>query len=114
MKIYLEDQKIYVANKATDFRRSLDGLCALVAEEMQSNPAEGIYVFYNKDRNRIKIISYHKNGFIMIYKRLDRGKFFVEQKETKICINRQQLDWLLLGVNWKILSNKKHEFNTYL
>lgn len=114
MKIYLDTGKIYIASKATDFRKSLDGLCALVVEEIKENPAEGMYIFYNKKGNRVKIVGYHKNGFVMVYKRLDSGKFFVEQTESKTHINRQELNWLLLGVDWKLLSNKKGEFNTYL
>ena len=114
MKIYLQAEKIFIANVAVDFRKALDGLCALVAEIIRENPTEGLYIFYNKDRNRLKVIGYYNNGFMMLYKRLDKGKFFVEQRDEKIRINRQQLDWLLLGVDWKLLSKSECKYNTYL
>jgi transposase len=113
MKLYLQADKIFVANKAVDFRKSLDGLSALVAEELQEEPTEGLYIFYNKTRDRIKIIGHHTNGFIMLYKRLERGKFFVELSGDKIRINRQQLEWLMLGVDWKILSKTREKYGTY-
>lgn len=114
MKIYLQADKIFIANKAVDFRKSLDGLCALISEEIKENPAEGVYIFYNRHRNRLKIIGRHNNGFMMLYKRLEEGKFFVERWEDKMRINRQQLEWLLLGANWKLLSESKCKFHTYL
>jgi transposase len=113
MKLYLQAEKILVANKAIDFRKSVDGLCALIIEEYREMLQEGLYVFYNKDRNRIKIIGYQKNGFVLIYKRLEEGKFFVETSEEKIVINRQQLEWLMLGVNWKILDKKVINYDKY-
>jgi transposase len=113
MKLYLQADKILIANKAIDFRRAINGLCALITEDMQSNPTDGVYIFYNKARNRVKIIGYHNNGFVMIYKRLDKGKFFVEQSNDKISINRQQLDWLLIGVDWKLLSKRNTKYNAY-
>jgi transposase len=113
MKIYLQADKILIANKFVDFRCSINGLCALIASDLESNPADGVYIFYNKARNKVKVIGYHNNGFMMIYKRLDKGKFFVEQGSNKIRINRQQLDWLLIGVDWKLLTNKNTKYNTY-
>lgn len=113
MKLYLQAEKILVANKAIDFRKSVDGLCTLIVEEYRELPQEGLYVFYNKDRNRIKIIGYQNNGFVLIYKRLEEGKFFVELSEEKITINRQQLEWLMLGVNWKILGEKVPKYDKF-
>jgi transposase len=113
VKLALQSSKILVASRSVDFRKSLDGLCALIIEELKDDPADGIYVFYNAARNRVKIIGYHRNGFVMFYKRLDSGKFFVERNVDKIRINKQQLDWLLLGVNWRLFSEKNVKFNAY-
>ena len=49
MKIYLQAEKILVANKAIDFRKSLDGLCALIAEEFGAEPTEGLYIPIQND-----------------------------------------------------------------
>lgn len=113
MKIYIQSEKIYIANQAIDFRKSIDGLCSMVIELLEEDPGEGLYIFYNKNRNRIKIISRHVNGFILIYKKLDKGKFFVEETKNKIKISRQQLDWLLLGTDWKLLSKENVKYSNY-
>jgi transposase len=103
MEIALKSQVIFIANKPIDFRKSIDGLCALVAE-MQKDPGSGVYIFYNKNMNRIKILGWHRNGFTLIYKRLDAGKFFLHIKDNNFEINSEQLNWLLVGVDWKLLS----------
>ena len=61
-----------------------------------------IYVFYNKARNKLKILGWHGNGFVLLYKRLSKGKFTVSQKTNP---NEQQLSWLLAGLNWEQMSN---------
>jgi transposase len=114
MQIELKAEKILIANKAIDFRKSLDGLNACIVEELELEPHEGIYIFYNKSLNRIKILGWHKNGFVMVYKRLERGKFFVSCDEDNLQINAEQLTWLLSGVNWQLLSQVECKYNTYI
>lgn len=113
MEIALQSEKIFIASKAVDFRSAIDGLSAIIVEDMNLKPQEGIYIFYNKNMNRIKILGWHKNGFILIYKRLERGKFFVQTNCDNLQINAEQLSWLLSGVDWRLLSNTKCKYNTY-
>lgn len=100
MQIKLTSKKIWLAKEAVDFRKAIDGLCSLVAEEFHK---ESIYIFYNKSRNKLKILGWHGNGFILLYKRLERGKFTISQKETRV--DEQKLSWLLAGLNWEQMSN---------
>ncbi|NOR68845.1 MAG: IS66 family insertion sequence element accessory protein TnpB [Methylomarinum sp.] len=101
MEIALQSEKIYIANKPVDFRKSIDGLSALVIEDLQKEPNKGIYIFYNKSLNRIKVLGWHRNGFVMIYKRLESGKFFVRyNNDADLQINSEQLNWLLIGLDW--------------
>jgi transposase len=111
MEIALQSEKIFIANNAIDFRKSIDGLCALIVE-MRKEPNKGIYIFYNKSFDRLKILGWHRNGFVMLYKRLESGKFFV-CGNTNLQINSEQLNWLLIGVDWKLLSNQECKINTY-
>ena len=103
MEITLKSEQIFIANKSVDFRKSIDGLCALLTE-MQNDPGIGVYIFYNKTRNKIKILSWHRNGFALLYKKLDSGKFFMHVENDAVKINSEQLNWLLIGVDWKLLS----------
>lgn len=111
MDISIKSQLIFIANKAVDFRKSIDGLCALVVE-MQKDPGVGVYIFYNSHRNKIKILSWHLNGFVLLYKKLDSGKFFMHVENDEVQLNSEQLNWLLIGVDWQLLSGGKECKNT--
>lgn len=113
MKVALQSEKIFIASCAVDLRRGIDGLCALVVEDMHHNPNSGIYIFYNKSFNKVKILGWHNNGFIIIYKRLERGKFFVRTNGDNLEINSDQLNWLLIGVDWKLLSHVECKNDAY-
>jgi transposase len=103
MHLQLYGKHIWVYRQSVDFRRSLDGLSSLVKMEIKRNPQEGIYLFYNRHHNKVKCLSWHKNGFILLYKRLEQGKFDFKFNKTDgvIEINIQELSWLLAGLPWK-------------
>ena len=63
--------------------------------------------------NRIKVLGWHRNGFAMIYKRLESGKFFVRTDSNNLQINSEQLNWLLIGVDWQLMSGGKCKINSY-
>jgi transposase len=107
MQITLQAENILVADKEVDFRKSIDGLCALIVEEMKEQPQQGVYVFYNRARNRVKIIGWHVNGFVLLYKRLEKGKFIIAAEDGRIKLDAKQLSWLLAGLDWRILSGLK-------
>ena len=100
MKIQLSSKQIWLAKEPVDFRKAIDGLCGIVAEDFHK---ESIYVFYNKACNKLKILGWHGNGFILLYKRLERGRFTISQRGTDP--DEQQLSWLLAGLNWEQMSN---------
>jgi transposase len=103
MQLQLYGKQIWVYKQAIDFRSSIDGLCSLIQKELQHNPQGGIYLFYNRHQDKLKCLSYHKNGFVLLYKRLDQGKFkFAFNKGQGICeIGTEELSWLLAGLEWQ-------------
>jgi transposase len=67
---------VYLHRTPIDMRRQIDGLSAMVAGVMQHNPLSGsLFVFINKRRNTLKILTWERNGFIVWYKRLEQQKF---------------------------------------
>ena len=65
---------LYVA--AVDMRKSFDGLCGLVRDQVHKNPASGeVFVFLNRTRNLIKLLHWEYGGFVLYYKRLEQGTF---------------------------------------
>ena len=59
-----------------DMRKSFDALSGLVSSELSGNPLNGdVFVFLNKKRNRLKLLHWEPGGFVLYYKRLERGTF---------------------------------------
>ena len=68
--------RIYLATGATDLRRSIDGLSALVRERLALDPLSGhLFLFRNRRGDRLKILAWDRSGFWILYKRLEQGTF---------------------------------------
>lgn len=68
--------RIYLAAGATDLRRSVDGLSALVREGMRLEPMSGhLFLFRNRRGDRLKILVWDRSGYWVMYKRLEQGTF---------------------------------------
>ena len=68
--------KIYVAPGATDMRKAIDGLSALVREALGEDPLSGhLFVFANRRRDRLKILVWDRDGYWVLFKRLEAGTF---------------------------------------
>lgn len=67
--------RIFVAAEAVDLRRGFDGLAAATRHILRQNPLSGhLFCFINRRRNRIKILLWQPSGFVLLYKRLERGR----------------------------------------
>jgi len=103
MQLQLYGKKIWIFRTPIDFRSSIDGLSNLIVNNIKQNPQEGIFLFYNKGRDKIKCLSWHKNGFVLIYKRLETGRFYFsfnkEQRVNEMSID--ELKWLFAGLEWQ-------------
>lgn len=114
--LIIKSRVIWVARRPVDFRKAIDGLRQYIVEFFESTPQEGFYVFYNARQNRLKLLVWHFNGFILMYKRLENGRFpfrFSEQPD-KILVDKKQLQGLLLGLDWQMLSScKEINFEDY-
>lgn len=68
--------RIYVAAEAVDLRRGFDGLAAATRSLIGADPMSGhVFVFVNRRRNRIKLLVWDRTGYVLVYKRLERGTF---------------------------------------
>ena len=110
-----EDIKIYVSMEPIDARKSIDSLCAVIIESFEDNPQCGnLFIFFNKSRDKVKIIWWDANGFILHYKRLEKGRFVFPKLSgiDKLEISQTQLHGLLAGLDF-LLMRHFPEINYY-
>ena len=68
--------RILLAAEAVDLRKSIDGLAHLVRSGWHENVYAGhLFVFISRRRDRVKVLTWDSGGFIVFYKRLERGRF---------------------------------------
>lgn len=93
-------KEIYVACGYTDMRKSIDGLAAIVQEQFHLDPfTPTLYLFCGKRCDRLKALLWEGDGFVLLYKRLENGKFrWPRSKEEVKPITWQQFRWLMEGL----------------
>jgi len=67
--------RIYLAAEPIDLRKSIDGLAALVGAKGHDVYSGHLYVFGGRRRDRVKILTFDRGGFVLLYKRLESGRF---------------------------------------
>jgi len=92
-------------------RKSIDGLAAIVEGSFALNPFdEALFVFCNKNRDRVKILEFDTDGFWLHFKRLERGRFRwpAEGEEATMILTGEELSFLLGGtrVEMKLKRNE--------
>jgi len=96
--------QIYLATEPADMRKQIDGLMAIVRNVWKDNPYTGhLFVFVSRKRNRVKILLFDHGGFVVIYKRLERGRFKVPMPgngEKRIQLEASELTMLLRGIDY--------------
>jgi transposase len=121
-------EQVYLCSQAVDFRKSIDGLSALVEQSLSLNPfAAAVFVFVNRSRTKIKILYWHRNGFCLWYKRLEAQRFAWPVSASRggvapnnlpdngdhYSITGEQLQWLLEGFDlWQHAPHKTLQFTS--
>jgi transposase len=102
--------RILLFAAATDMRKGFDGLGALVAEGGEDVYSGHLFVFLSRRRDRAKILSFQKGGFVLWYKRLERGRFKpVAANDTgRIEIDATDLTMLLDGIDLRRVKKPRH------
>ena len=103
--------RIYLYRAPCDMRKSFDGLCGLIRSELDADPLSGsLFVFVNRRRNMVKLLYWDSDGFMILYKRLERGCFKVPDiSASDARIDRCLLNMLLEGITPKKV-NKRYIF----
>jgi len=103
--------RVFLCRSPIDFRKAHDGLCAIVRDQFRDDPFGGdVFVFFNKGRDRIKLLLWDRNGFWLLYKQLEQGTFpfDVRGDGARVEISRAQLTMILEGIDGRSAKIASH------
>ena len=93
--------QVWIATQPVDMRKSFDSLAEVVRNFLAHDPLSGkMFVFRNRNGQRVKILWWDRDGLAIYYKRLERGEFhFPRANMPAVAITREQLLRLLSGLS---------------
>lgn len=110
MHIQLNAPKIWLATEPVDFRSGINKLSEHVVTQLDRCLGDQLYIFFNRGKNKLKLLAQHRNGMILIYKQLHKKKFTLKVSDAGLVeIEARQLSWLLAGLDWIALSDFPEE-----
>ena len=95
-------KKVYLAMGFTDLRRGIDGLATIIRFQFHLDPYDKntLFLFCGRRSDRIKGLLWDEDGFLLLYKRLDNGRFQWPRSETEIqSLSNEQFVWLMQGLS---------------
>jgi len=95
--------QVYLVSGVTDMRKATQGLSLIVSEQLEHDPFGGsVFVFCNRQRNKLKILYWERNGFWLYYRTLEKGKFCwpTEKEQQTLSLSLRELQWLLDGLSY--------------
>ncbi len=96
--------RVYAAIEPVDLRKGFDGLSLAVRTVLGADPISGaLFVFFNRRFDRVKVLAWTPTGFVMIYKRLEKGRFQLPRQlaagDRSLSIEASELVLLLEGID---------------
>lgn len=102
---------IFLSARVTDMRKSIDGLCGEVNNFLGGNPLDGsLFVFYNRSRDKLKLLFWDRDGYWVLYKRLEAGTFqmpLTTADTISIPLDTSQLQLILAGIDLNSIRQRK-------
>lgn len=94
-------EKVYIACGYTDLRRGIDGLASIVQQQFRLDPfTNTLFLFCGRRRDRIKALYWEGDGFLLLYKRLEKGSFQWPRSDSEARpLTAQQYRWLMEGLS---------------
>ena len=104
--------RIYLATEPVDLRRGFDGLAATTRSLIGLDPMCGhIFVFLNRRRNRVKLLAWDRTGYVLLYKRLEKGTFNMPTApppgQTHVEVDAGELGLMLEGLDLRGARRRK-------
>lgn len=106
-------QRYFLYLPPCDMRRSFAGLTGMVTNEMQRDCTTGdVFLFINKNRNKIKLLVWDRTGFAIYYKQLTEGTFELPQAcsdSQQLSVSWENLIMILEGIQLKSVRLRKRK-----
>ena len=103
--------RVYLCTSPTDMRKGFDTLAALVRDALGCDPLSGqLFLFISRRRDRLKILTWDRDGYALWYKRLEQGTFETvpaSDGEPRVRIDSTQLAMILGGVTLESTKRRK-------
>ncbi len=103
--------RIFVHVEPTDMRKQYNGLNAIVTHSLQQDIMTGDYfVFFNRLKQRCKILYWDRDGLVIWAKRLEKGRFQIptgREGELTVQVDGTTLVMILGGVDLKSVQRRK-------
>ena len=94
--------RVHLCRDAVDFRKAINGLSIVVAEELELDPFSAhVFGFCNRRRDQVKLLYWERNGFVLWQKRLEKDRFPWPRDagEEILTVTGRELNWLLDGID---------------
>ena len=102
-------------SEPTDMRKSFDGLSGIVNTHFEMQATNGmVFIFVNKQRNKVKLLHWMGSGFVLYFKRLEQGTFELPKyaiQNGSIRLSYSQIVLLIDGLSITNVSHKKAQFS---
>lgn len=103
--------RIYLASEPVDMRNSIDGLLNIIRDRWRTDAYSGhLFVFVSRRGDRVKVLTWERGGFVLYYKRLERGRFrlpTIEDEAETVELDATQLAMLLDGFDYSGVRRSK-------
>ena len=103
--------RIFVCLLPTDMRKSFDSLAGLVEQQLGQDPLAGdLFVFRSRRGDRLKLLYWDTDGYVIVYKRLEAGVFrfpAAAEGQASVTVRAAELAMLLDGVDWQNAKRSK-------
>jgi len=94
--------RVFVATARVDGRKGMDGLSALLRSQFAEDPLSGrMYVFFSRRANRVRVLYYDRDGYVLVTKRLERGTYRIPwpAEQGRVVIEAAELLLVLEGID---------------
>jgi len=79
------ENTFHLYSQPADMRKSFDALSGLVRNNLGYDPIHGaVFIFINKSRDKIKLLHWEGSGYLLYYKRLEKGTFELPRYDASV------------------------------